>query len=281
LETLFVLYSNSETVFSCFLSTNTKVIREIKAIVLSCELPIIKKEDMKNKIFAVILILLSVISNAQEGELISKKSILLGLTFSPDYCYRSLRYNSSDEDFANYRNEIEIPKFGFTTGINAVFMFNKSIAMELGLHFSDKGQQTKKIEISQEDPDQTLPDEIHNTWHYYYIDIPVKLNYFIIKGNLKLFVSPGISGNIFLKQKRVKREFNPDNEFTYFTTEGFSKLNIAVILGAGLDYSITKKLSLRFEPIFRYALTPLDDFEIKRYPYSMGANFGFYYKLKK
>jgi len=219
-------------------------------------------------------------SNGQEDELKFKKSILLGLTFSPNYCYRTLRYDQSDEDFANYRNEIEIPKFGFTTGINSIFRFNKSLAIELGMLFSDKGQQTKKIEITQEDPDNTIPDNIHNSWHYYYIDIPIKLNYFIIKGNLNLFVSPGISGNIFLTQKRVKSEFNPDNEYTYFMSEGFNKLNIAIILGAGLDYLITKKLNLRFEPIFRYSLTPLDNFKIKRYQYSIGANFGIYYKMK-
>jgi len=236
---------------------------------------------MKKKALIVILIFLSVISYAQEGELKSKKPIFLGFSFSPDYCYRSLRYNSTDEDFANYRNEIEIPKFGFTTGINAIFILNKSIAMEIGINLSDKGQQIEKIEISQEDTNHLIPDQIHNIWHYYYIDIPIKLNYFIIKGNLKIFVSPGISCNIFLTQKRVKSEFNPDNKYIYFTTEGFNKLNIAVIFGAGLDYSITKKLNLRFEPIFRYSLTPLDDFEIKRYQYSVGANFGLYYKLNK
>ena len=235
---------------------------------------------MKKQLITVILLLLSAITFGQSSEKKSEKSILLGLTFSPDYCYRTLKYDPTDEWFADYRNEIEIPKFGYTTGINAVFQINQSIALESGILFSDKGQQTKKLGVDQEDPDQTIPDQIQNNWHYYYLNIPIKLNYFFKKGDLRIFISPGISANIFILQKRVKYEFNPDEQYTYYTTEGFNKLNIEAVFGTGLDYNITKILVLRFEPIFRYSLTPLGNSEIKRYQYSMGANFGIYFRMK-
>ena len=235
---------------------------------------------MKKQIIILTFLLLSTITYGQSNEIKLGKSILLGLTFSPDYCYRTLNYEQKDENFAEYRNEIEIPKFGFTTGISAVFQLNQSLFFESGILFSDKGQQTKKFRIDQEYPDQTIPEQIKNNWHYYYIGIPIRLNYFFKKGNLKIFISPGFSANIFLEQKRVKYEYNPDEQYTYYSTEGFNKLNIEAIFGAGLEYNVEKKIALRFEPIFRYSLTALSNSEINRYQYSIGANFGIYYNIK-
>jgi hypothetical protein len=233
---------------------------------------------MKNKIITILLILITYVVFGQTSELESKK-IVVGLTFSPDYCYRTLKSNPSEQWLIDEQNSYQIPKFGFTTGLNAILKFNQSIALEFGIQFSDKGMQTKNIKVEQADPDQSIPESFHNEWHYYYIDLPVKANYFILKRNLKLFVSAGISTNIFLVQKRVKNEFNPDKTSTYFMSEGFNRLNIVVLLGTGIDYYITEKLNLRFEPIFRYSLTPLNNETIKDYQYSIGANFGLYYKL--
>ena len=235
---------------------------------------------MNKQLISILLILTSILSYSQESEISQRNSLHIGLTFSPDYCYRTLRTDPSYQDWADQQNSSQIPKFGYTTGINAILKFNKSIALEMGVQFSDKGMQTKMIKIEQEDPDQSIPDEIHNTWHYYYIDIPIKANYFILKGKLNLFVSPGLSTNIFWVQKRVHSEFNPDNEETYFMSEGFNRFNMAVLFGTGIDYFFSKKFNLRIEPIFRYSLTPLNNSELKRYQYSIGANFGLYYKLK-
>ena len=73
---------------------------------------------------------------------------------------------------------------------------------------------------------------------------------------------------------------DPESAETIKNSAKFSDISIAVIIGAGIDYAINNKLNLRIEPMFRRAIIPLVDAPIKEYHYSLGANFGLYYKLR-
>lgn len=57
------------------------------------------------------------------SEPLSKWSI--GFNFSPDYSYRQIRGPESEQLFIDYRDNYDIPKFGFTTGFITNYQLNE------------------------------------------------------------------------------------------------------------------------------------------------------------
>jgi len=128
-------------------------------------------------------------------------------------------------------------------------------------------------------PAPIFENRVKKSYQFYYLDIPIKVNYFILTGRVKLFASAGFSANIFLDEREKVSFENPESTEIIKSDAEFSALSVAVILGAGIDYTINNKLNLRIEPVFRHAIIPLLDAPIKEYHYSIGANFGLYYTL--
>lgn len=232
----------------------------------------------KMKILTTLTFLIySVVSFGQVEGVDSDKRVFLGLAFSPDYSYRTI----SSEMNVDLWNAAEEPKFGFTTGLVALFKFNPRFALETGLQFSDKGHKIQStIRNSEPWPPNPL-QKSNNIFHYQYLDIPVKANYFILTKKLKIFVSAGISANIFLNNKTtIINEYDDGSTETESVSEPDLKaLNVAAMVGVGMDYAIANRLHLRVEPIFRHSVTNTLDAPISRYPYSLGANTVVFYEF--
>ena len=210
------------------------------------------------------------------------EKVELGLVFSPDYCYRTLITDSEYQWFADFSDSLGLPMFGFTSGVTSFYKISKRLAFETGILFSDKGERTKTMElISTVTIDPALPTNfVKWNYHYYYIDIPIKLNYIIIDKRFQFFISTGISTNFFLYQ-RTKVSFVGSNESSIsISNGGLSRLNLALLIGVGFNYQINDKLKLRTEPIFRHSINPVAEGPLKRYQYSIGCNIGLTYKLQ-
>jgi hypothetical protein len=130
--------------------------------------------------------------------------VLVGITYSPDYCYRTLRSDTSVQFVADVRNTSEIPVFGFTTGLSLVFQTEKRWTFETGIQYSRKGMQSKKADLIWGQPDPSLPTKVSINYRFDYLDIPFKVGYsFAQIGNkLSFFASAGISANIFSRKDR-------------------------------------------------------------------------------
>lgn len=182
----------------------------------------------------------------------------------------------------NYRDSTEIPKLGYTAGLNIALTINKHISLETGFLYSDKGEKTKKNDLIWGQPDPGLPTKNTFIYHYIYLDIPIKVNYFILRKRIKFHYSAGISPSIFLTDKTTSiLEYN-DGHTTEKTTANsfaYSKINLVFITGFGMSYDLAKKLYFKIEPIYRRSLTSIIDAPIKGYLYSFGINSGLYYKL--
>ena len=236
---------------------------------------------MKIELTTIIFIFITIISFGQTSDEISSREFSLGLTFSPDYCYRALNSESSGQWIADIRDSTEIPKFGFTTGLSLLFKPWNRISFETGIQFSDKGEKTITIELIPLEPDPALPTtQVRINHHYYYLDIPIKVNYMVLKRKVKLFVSAGFSTNIYLYQQSKLSFVGSDVTNTSSGSGDLSRFNVAILIGGGIIYDISKRLIFRLEPIYRRSVTPIADAPIKQYQYSIGANFGLYYKLK-
>ncbi|HSI90924.1 MAG TPA: outer membrane beta-barrel protein [Adhaeribacter sp.] len=204
----------------------------------------------------------------------------VGLVFSPDVCYRTLSSDADSKPIVDFRNQHEIPKFGFTTGASVIYGLNNRVLFESGLLFSDKGEIYKSSSKSFQDP--AAPVTISRNYHYYYLDVPAKVNYYVTTRRVKLFVSAGTSTNLFLGEKLRSTYEYADGRIekkTAHNTAQFSRVNLAALAGFGVDFELADNLQARVEPIYRRSITSIINAPIKGYLYSAGVNFGVYYKL--
>lgn len=228
------------------------------------------------------IFLVSSVVFGQTAEPVSSSKVSIGISFSPDYSYRALNSSGSFQLGTDFRDTVEIAKLGYTAGLSLLFKPWDRVSFETGLYFSNKGYRMKSIALYDINPpfDEAV-NHIKTTYNFYYLDIPIKVNYFILTGKIKLFVSAGFSTNIFLDEREKVSFEDPESTETIKISTKFSDISVAVIIGAGIDYAINNKLNLRIEPLFKRAIIPLADAPIKEYHYSLGANFGLYYKLTK
>jgi hypothetical protein len=70
------------------------------------------------------------------------------------------------------------------------------MALETGLLYADKGEKTNKSSLIFPGTDLTVYYRF--IYRYRYIDIPLKLNYYIRTERFRTFIAGGISTNIFL-----------------------------------------------------------------------------------
>jgi hypothetical protein len=223
----------------------------------------------------------------QKTDSIKAKRISLGLTFSPDYCYRTLKPDKTkmSELIANERDSFEIPRFGYTTGINFAYMINKRFTLETGLLFSDKGEKAKNDTLiwntSSGTTDPSLPIRMSFIYHYFYVDIPIKINFNLLTKRAKLYITAGISPNIYITQKTTSILEYDDGHTTKnsTTSRNLTFINLAVIGGLGFSYDLTEHLYFKIEPTYRRSITSIISAPIKGYLYSIGLNTGIYYKL--
>ncbi len=236
---------------------------------------------MMKKFNIIIILFLPFGLFSQVTESVKTAKYEIGITYSPDYCYRSLKPDAASKWIADIRDTLEIPKFGYTTGLDFINHLNKKIAVEAAILLSDKGERTKKYSV--ENPiSEKLPSDITLINHYYYLDIPIKLNYYILTEKIKFFVTAGISTTIFLNKKTVTV-----SEYTDGTTAKsqstsepeFRRFNFAVIAGLGMDCSLSDKFNLKIEPLYRRSINSIIDAPIKTYFYSAGLNIGIFYKI--
>lgn len=205
-----------------------------------------------------------------------------GLSFSPDYTYRI--YDSGPDFPGDIWDEVEDPRFGFTTGLVAKYFLTPNFAIESGLQFSDKGY---KIETSGE---QLVPEDgtvnghywINTKYHYNYLGIPLKANWFIMNRDVKVFLSGGFSTDFFLNSKAKTEYFLEGKEGSEEHSEDevdFHKINVIGLAGFGAEYGLSESVYIRFEPIVRISFTSAATYtSAMRYWYSMGANFSVFFQ---
>jgi hypothetical protein len=209
--------------------------------------------------------------------------LLIGINFSPDYSFRSLKSfdGSSDVGFViQSRDGIEIAKLGYTTGINLCYNLSPKLGVETGLQYSNKGYQTKKNNLSYIDPE--TGQYLQAKWIYKdaYLDVPLKLNITFGKRNLRFISSIGFVTNIFLSQHLITFVDKPDGKTERIVSEyELRRINISPMVSLGIDYKINYKMNIRVEPTFRYGVIKILDSPIKEYLWNAGLNIGYYVAL--
>lgn len=202
----------------------------------------------------------------------------IGFTFSPDYSYRVLKTDVSKSWIKNSYDTLEVPKFGYTTGLNIIFPLKKKFFISSGLLFADKGERTKRY--------ATQP--VNNyTNHFYYLDIPVKVNYYFghrkyyysKPKKIKLFLSAGTSVNVYLSSRTSTETGRNNDKESLSKSIDLSRINISFLAGLGFNTQLTNKWYFKLESNYRRSINKIADAPIKKYFYSLGLNAGLFCKF--
>lgn len=231
-----------------------------------------------------LLLLAPFAASGQDEEATKPKKLMVGLSFSPDYCFRTLKAESSHQFIVEERNETEIPKVGFTAGAELLWQVHKRMDLQTGVYYSNKGYKTDKHSLTWTSSDPNFPVNYQIRYRYQYFDIPVRVNYYILTSKLKVFVTGGIVTNVFNRQqtKLILEEADGSDRSTLSDTDlGFSAITISALTGIGIFYPVSKSFSFKIQPVFSQSLTALKrSTDLKEKLYSAGVEVGFYYAFK-
>jgi hypothetical protein len=214
------------------------------------------------------------------------QKILIGFNFSPDYSSRTLKNNDgspSSDLVINSRNDNEVAKFGFTTGLNVCFNFSQLVGLETGIQFSNKGYKTKNQDLTYFPPNPSLPTKAKTNYAYQYIGIPLKAKFSFGKSKVRFVSSIGFMTNILLNVKQTSNYEYSDGKTekkSQSSKSGFNKVDISPMLSVGVDYKLNNKIHLFAEPTFRYGVVKTKDAPVTEHLWNAGLNMGFYYALK-
>jgi|ERR1035437_598426 opacity protein-like surface antigen len=211
----------------------------------------------------------------------------IGINFSPDYCFRKLDSTGINSfngapilTIKNFRDSIEIPKFGYTAGISIGYDVSSLISIETGVFYSDKGYQTKWMGPFGNAGPESFSARL--TYSFYYIDIPFKVDVVLLnKRKFKAYINAGFVFNLFEKAENTSIESGNSNTTTSSNDMSkYNSLNISVLGGIGLEYKCSDKVSLKLEPSFRYGLYRIIEEPITAYLWNAGVNVGVNYYFR-
>lgn len=217
------------------------------------------------------------------GDSIKPDKRQVGFVYAPEYAYRTLKSAQDERWITETRDEVEVARFGYSTGINFAYKVTAKCMFEAQALFSDKGETVKNYELGNiaiASYLDRIPDKGALINHYYYLDVPLKLNYYLLNSNVKVYVTGGASVNYFLFQKTItilKFKDGSEEKYTSRSQPAFEKINIALLAGFGINYDLSDKYTLKIEPVFKHAITPVINAPVKTYLYSAGINFGVAY----
>jgi hypothetical protein len=110
-----------------------------------------------------------------------------------------------------------------------------------------------------------------------YIGIPLAVTYHITRGKFRFNTLAGIAANILNK---ATLETTVENGSTHSietvnNLQGVKNVYFSALAGAGVDYKLTNRTALTFEPTMRFALNSINkDATVKSYPMSLGFAMG-------
>jgi len=243
----------------------------------------------------------------------------VGGQLSPTYSYRNLTgdaFQAPDENIdQSYFNDNEN---GLTTiggGISLAYNFNDRLSLGSGLYLSRIGQENNDV-VAYDSPDSqymyklasssgtvtinptrfaealtpqaasvkdSIPGDylVNGTFvqNLDYLEVPLVLNYKVLNNRFSINLNGGLSPGILVNNRSY---FSVEDEkIQTGTTENIKPMIYNSVLGIGLGYDISKKVSVNLSPTFKYSLSPVNSGSrgINYHPYSISWFTGISYKL--
>jgi hypothetical protein len=242
----------------------------------------------------------------------------IGGQLSPSYSYRTLNgeaYNTPKEKVgAEYFNETESGIMSVGGGISLDYQLGARLTLASGFYLSRIGQQNESV-LAFNDPDghgmyklasstgsvsinpvqftkvladqaASSKDEIPGDYiassnfvqNLDYLEVPLVLKYRLLDKRFAINLLGGISPGILVNNHSYF-EFEGQKLQTG-TTEDIQPMIYNSVLGIGMEYAISRKVSVNLAPSFKYSLTPINTSNNLGYhPYSLSWFTGVSYRL--
>ena len=111
-----------------------------------------------------------------------------------------------------------------------------------------------------------------------YIEVPLIVKYIIFDKKIGFQIFGGISPGFLVGNNAYFK--NENNDISLGETDNINSVIYNSVIGLGLNYSISKKISFNFDPTLKYSLSPINSGgDFKTYPYYFGFFTGFTYKF--
>jgi hypothetical protein len=253
------------------------------------------------KLSLLFFILFSAFTYAQDSTQTKAKKpkrIFIGVSFSSDYCFRTLKNNDGSQlssTIVDLYNKIEVAKFGFTGGVNVCYIITKHISVGLGVQYSNKGFQDKESALTFGDKidrrrgfayntnpsNANLPTSGKIIYTYNYLDIPLKVNFVVGKKKVRFISSIGLTTNLLINSKNtfVGQDSTGKSikDSGSSTTSTYNRINLSPTVSCGIDYKINNKMFFRVEPTFRYGIVKMTETPVTQYLWNAGLNISWYF----
>ena len=213
------------------------------------------------------------------------KKLQLGISFSPDICYRSLFITEDEqknEMILKSRNSQEVPNFGYHFGLGVCYNFRSWLGLESGVQLLHHTYSLKYMTLNPLTPEPGLPEQVKTYYHSYHVYIPLRVNFYAGKKKVRFISNVGLSADVFLTEYPFFYYKYSDGHVEKqkgTPSDSFKKVIMSVGAGAGIEYRIIPRLSLRAEPEFRYNVIGIIDAPITARLWYGGINTGLYVGL--
>ncbi len=169
--------------------------------------------------------------------------------------------------------------FGYSTGLNLMGEISPKFRMDIGLHFSSIGARKENLIFgSSLNPNTGTSDTTYTLKQkYQFIDLPIKINYFLSKSKrINTFLIAGILPHYLLKA-RTSYETNPSSGGEikgdpFPETYSYNTFGFGGIVGFGIGLNISDRLAINFQPEYRIYLAT-------NRVSALGLNSGIVYRL--
>lgn len=249
---------------------------------------------------------------------LSKWSV--GAMVAPVYSYRDISINYENQPQGNPVDaEAEFDKseealISYAGGIDVNYNLSKHWSIQSGVYYSQIGQVNNNALNFVQDNDQYLlfsiststgninvafekiPADIRKInppkdtlesidlnnvkiiQNFNLFEIPLVLKYKILSKKVGLSISGGLSPAYVLKN-RTYLQVNSD-KYDIGNSDNLKTMIYNSTIGLGINYFISKKLSLDLEPTFKYSLSPINkNSQFDYHPYSFSFFTGLNYKF--
>ena len=130
------------------------------------------------------------------------------------------------------------------------------------------------------DPAKANLSYINNTLfqNFSYLEMPVFVRYKLVDRSIDFNLIGGLSYNLLVSNS--VHTVIAGNKYDIGKTEGLNTFMVSSSLGMGMEYNLSKKISLNLEPTFRYYINPFSNIrDASAHPYSFGLFSGLSYKF--
>lgn len=222
--------------------------------------------------FLLLILMLPMAATAQDTARVRRFTGLV-LAFVPQYSYRSLHYDADSQWLESMRDN-EVPNTGFQARAQVRYRINDRIALLGGVEYANLGIKTRFEDLHWLSEADDLPQKSRIIYRYKFLALPLHVNYTLAtRDNLRVYVVGGVTTSVFLSRK-TKVDLGDDRHASAKSV-GFAKFTGSATLGAGLEYTVGQRFSIRAEPFIEHSFSSIvTDDHIREYLFSFGLSTG-------